>query len=74
MLKIKLARTGSKNHPTFRIVVAERRSKLTGAAVDLLGFYLPLEKKFNMDKEKYAKWVEKGAKPTPELESLLKSH
>ncbi len=74
MLKIKLARTGSKNHPTFRIVVAEKRSKLTGAAIDLLGFYLPLEKKFKIDKEKYSDWIKKGAQPTPELSKLIKSN
>lgn len=73
MLKIKLSRTGAKNLPKFRVVVLPDRSKLTGTHLDLLGYFLPLEKKFSLDQVKYAAWVKKGARPTPKVASLVRS-
>lgn len=74
MLKIRLTRRGKKHQPSYRIVVAEARSKRNGKYLDLLGFYHPLSQKnkFFLDKEKYQLWRQKGAIPTKTILQLLK--
>ncbi len=71
MLKIRLSRTGSKNHPSYRVVVAHDRSKLTGRPIDELGFYNPMEKRLLIDKQKTESWVAKGAHISPRVTKLL---
>ncbi len=45
MLMLKLKRIGKKHQPSFRIVVAEGRSKLGGPPVEDLGSYNAFTKK-----------------------------
>jgi len=73
VLKIKLSRTGKRNQPYYRIVVAEKRSKLTGQYIDLLGNYDPNDpnNKLTIDKKRYADWIAKGAKPTDTVRQLV---
>jgi small subunit ribosomal protein S16 len=77
-LKIKFSRTGRKNTPFFRIVVAEEHSRRDGTPVALLGRYNPREadnaKKLEVDDEKLKYWVSVGAKPTEKAKSILKTH
>ncbi|HUV47261.1 MAG TPA: 30S ribosomal protein S16 [Candidatus Bathyarchaeia archaeon] len=75
MLKIKLTRLGKKHQPSFRIIVAEARSKRDGQYIDLLGFYNPLDKPptIVIDKKKYHDWLTKGAKPTATVRRLYQS-
>jgi len=63
MLKIRLARTGKRGHPMYRIVVMEARSSRQGTVVDTIGIYNPSLKKDGLvlDKAKYDEWVKKGA-------------
>lgn len=72
MLKIKLSRTGKKNQPSYRIVIAEAKSKRDGKCVEVLGFYNPLTKpptiKFNQKRLKY--WLDCGAQPTKTVRAL----
>ena len=74
MLRIRLTRTGKRNQPRYRIVVKEKRSKLGGTYVDLLGFYDPTQnpKVIKIGKKKYAEWIEKGAQPTATVRSFVK--
>ncbi len=74
MLKIKLARTGKKNQPSFRIVVQEARSKVDGKNVEILGHYMPLSQPavVKIDKKRYQGWVNKGAQPTETVRQLYK--
>ena len=72
MVKIKLSRTGKKNEPHFRIVVAEAKSKLSGEYVENLGHYNPRSKQFVLNKESFDAWVKKGAQPTETVSSLVK--
>lgn len=74
MLKIKLQRIGKRNQPGYRIVVAEGRSKLTGAYIDLLGTYNPRTEPstITLDSEKYKQWLKKGAQPTDTVRLLAK--
>ena len=41
MLRIRLRRTGARNQPSYRIVVADSRKPRDGAFVDHLGHYNP---------------------------------
>lgn len=71
MLKIKLTRFGKKHEPHYRIVVAEDRSKATGAPAAILGHYHPISKSLTFDKELVTQWIKKGAQPTDKVRRLL---
>ena len=72
MLKIKLVRTGKKNQPSYRIIVAKRRSKVNGKYVAQLGYYNPLTKPttIKINQEAYQSWLNKGAQPTATVRKL----
>jgi len=74
MLAIRLARRGSKHRPFYRIVTIDKARATTSKYVELLGYYNPLpeEPEIRIDLEKYNKWVEKGAKPSQTVKSLVK--
>jgi small subunit ribosomal protein S16 len=74
MLKIKLQPTGKKHQRSYRIVVAEGKSKLSGKVLESIGTYSPheTENKITVDKEKYTEWQKKGAQPTETLKKLIK--
>jgi small subunit ribosomal protein S16 len=74
MLAIRFKRTGRKHQPSFRIVVAEKRSKRDGRAVEDIGFYNPISKEFNIKKERVDYWLKVGAKPTITVWNLLVKH
>lgn len=71
MLAIKLRRQGKKRQASFRVVVTEKRSKLTGKFVDDLGWLDPHAKKFELKKERVEYWLKVGAKPTASVHNLL---
>lgn len=73
MVKIKLTRTGKKNHPSYRIVVQEAREKRDGRSVETLGFYQPTRNpaRVELNKERYRFWVARGAVPTPTVSQLF---
>lgn len=71
MLKIKLVSKGKIHQRTFRVVVAEARSKVNGHFVEDLGFYTPQTKTTVIDEDKIAAWVKKGAQLTIGVEKLL---
>jgi len=71
MLAIKLKRVGKKKQASFRIVIAEKRSKMGGRFIDDLGFFNPHTDKFEIDKEKTSYWLKVGAQPTDSVFNLL---
>ena len=71
MLKIKLAPRGKIHQITYRIVIAQDRSKLNGPVIDDLGFYTPQTKTFEINKQKLADWQKKGAQLTYGVDRLL---
>lgn len=75
-LKIRLARSGSKNRPYYNIVVAENTSPRDGKFIEEVGFYNPLEKddskKVSVKKERTEFWLSKGAQPTDRVVLFLK--
>lgn len=75
-LKIRLARGGSKKRPFYRVVVADSRSPRDGRFIEKIGNYDPRlpkdsESRVNIDAEKAAAWIAKGAKPTDRVARFL---
>jgi len=75
VLKIRLSRTGRKNYPAYRIVLAEHSSAVKGKFIEILGHYLPIQnpKVLKYDEKRIKEWIAKGAKPSDTLASLLKN-
>ncbi|MCH7626187.1 MAG: 30S ribosomal protein S16 [Chloroflexi bacterium] len=75
MLRIRLRRTGSKNQPSYRVVVADSRAARDGAFVDHLGHYNPRTDPptIVIDEEKALKWLRQGAKPSEAVERMLRN-
>jgi len=71
MLKIKLLPRGKKHQRTFRIVVAEDRTKYNGNFIADLGFYTPQTKTLDLNKEELAKWIKNGAQVTLGVDKLV---
>jgi len=74
MVRIRLRRTGAKNNPTFRIVVADQKAPRDGAFIDTIGHYLPTRQPHvvEIDAAKAREWISKGAQPSDTAASLLK--
>ncbi|MGH9462215.1 MAG: 30S ribosomal protein S16 [Vicinamibacteria bacterium] len=74
MLTIRLARSGSKKRPQYRIVVSDRAKGRGGNIVENLGTYEPKGKEAsaNFDRERARYWISKGAHATDTIRSLLK--
>lgn len=75
MLKIRLRRTGARNQPSYRVVVADSRAARDGAFVDHLGHYNPRTEPptLSIDQEKAQKWIRQGAQPTESVKQLLRT-
>jgi small subunit ribosomal protein S16 len=71
MLAIKLQRIGKKHQPSYRLVVAESRSKMAAPPVEDLGSYSPFTKKMTIKKDRAAHWMKMGAQPTVTAHNLL---
>ena len=73
MLRIRLQRTGNKNNPTYRIVVADKRNAAKGKCNEIIGHYLPTREPtvFECDTERAAHWMALGAVPTDTMARLL---
>ncbi len=71
MLAIKLKRIGKKHQATFRVVVAEKRSKVDGRFVEDIGWWDPHADKFSVNRDAAKKWLGVGAKPTASIWNLL---
>ncbi len=71
MLKVKLFLRGKKNQKSFRIVIAEAKSKRDGKFIDDLGWWNPQIKKGEVDSKKLNSWIEKGAQITEGTKKVL---
>lgn len=73
MLRIRLRRTGSKNQPSYRIVVADSRKPRDGRFVEYLGHYNPRSDPPEMvvDTEKAQKWISQGAQPSDAVKRII---
>ena len=74
MVTIRLSKVGSKKRPFFRIVVVEGRTARDGSVVESVGLYDPRRKPqefFLLDRDRFAHWLSKGAKPSSTLKTLV---
>ncbi len=74
MVKIRLRRMGAKQHPFYRLVVADSRSPRDGRFIEHLGYYDPMTDpvKVKIDVDKVVRWLQQGAQPSEAARSLLK--
>ena len=73
MLKIRLSRAGKKDMPFFRVVLTENTAAAKHWYKEVLGFYNPLTKEFNIkDLEKIKKYLSNGVQFSPRVEKLIK--
>lgn len=72
MVKIRLSRTGVRNHPFYRIVAIEDKKGPKGQFLDIVGYYHPAKKILKLDKKILDKWTKVGAEMSPAVEKILK--
>lgn len=73
MLKIRLRRTGARNQPSYRVIVADSRAARDGAFIDHLGHYNPTTNPPTVvvDEDKALKWLRQGAQPSDAVRQIL---
>ena len=71
MLAIKLQRIGKKHQPSYRFVVAVKKSKMAAPPVEDLGSYNPSTKIAAIKNDRVAYWLKVGAQPTVTVHNLL---
>ena len=74
VVKIRLARPGSKKKPVYRIVVANSKSPCDGRFIEQVGLYDPTRSPtlIRFQAEKLAAWLKKGAQPTQTVAQLIR--
>lgn len=71
---IRFSRAGRKRAPHFRIVVTEKQKPAKSGEIDILGWYDPRTKKYELDMEKVRTRVEQGAQMSESFTKLLKNN
>lgn len=75
-VSIRLRREGAKNHPYYKVVVADKRSPRDGKFIEIIGHYDPKKPGHNsalkLDRAQY--WIERGAQPSDTVRSLIKKN
>lgn len=77
MLKIRLARGGSKKRPYYHIVIADAAAPRDGKFIEKVGAYNPMLPKdsqtsrVTLKVERIADWLKKGAQPTDRVARFL---
>jgi small subunit ribosomal protein S16 len=73
-VRIRLRRTGRKNAPSFRIVVADSTSPRDGRFIEIIGQYFPRQgdKAVQLNTERANHWLDVGALPSDTVRSLLR--
>ena len=74
MVKIRLRRMGSRNHPFYRVVVSDARNTPTASALEEIGHYDPRRQPavVEIDRERLESWVARGARLSPTVAKLLR--
>jgi small subunit ribosomal protein S16 len=72
MVKIRLARIGRKDLPTYRVVVSDSRKTPTSACIADLGYFDPVTEKSNINVEEAVNWLNKGAIASDSVKTIFK--
>ena len=74
MVAIRLRRTGKTKQPSYRVVIADKRSPRDGKFIEIIGYYNPVRQPKELvikgDRARY--WLSVGAQPTDAVVRLLK--
>ncbi len=72
---IRLMRAGAKKRPFYRMVAADSRRQRDGRFLEILGHYNPISQPYELmiHKAKVEAWIAKGAQPSEQAASLLRS-
>jgi len=73
MLKVKLSQVGKRNRRSYRIIIAEAKSKRDGKSIEKIGNYNPRAKdnKVQINKDRLDYWVKNGAQITEAVRKLI---
>lgn len=73
MLTIRLARTGARKQPHYRVVVIEKERARNGRPVEIVGTYNPRTEPASIElkRERIDHWVSKGAQLSDRVSKLL---
>ncbi|HVB99427.1 MAG TPA: 30S ribosomal protein S16 [Candidatus Dormibacteraeota bacterium] len=73
MLAIRLARTGKRKKPSYRIVVIEKTRPRDGRFVEILGTYSPQNEpaEIRLKEERVKYWLGIGAQPSETVRSFF---
>jgi small subunit ribosomal protein S16 len=72
-VRMRLMRMGKKKQPMYRVVVVDSRAPRDGRYIEQIGRYEPLHDPsiVEIDNERAADWLSKGASPSETVEKLL---
>ena len=74
MVAIRLRRTGKTKQPSYRVVIADKRSPRDGRFIEIIGYYNPVRQPKELvikgDRARY--WLSVCAQPTDAVVRLLK--
>jgi small subunit ribosomal protein S16 len=67
---------GAKKKPFYRVVVADSEARRDGRFLEIVGTYDPNQDpaRINFKMDRLNNWLEKGAKPTDTVASLIKTY
>jgi small subunit ribosomal protein S16 len=73
VLMIRLARTGARKQPHYRVVVIEKDRARNGRSVEVVGTYNPRTTPTSIDlkRDRIDYWVSKGAKMSERVSKLV---
>ena len=73
MLTIRLTRTGKKNSPSYRVVVADKKRAVKRKFIEIIGNYNPTlkPKEIVINKERALFWVGNGAQASDTVNNLM---
>lgn len=76
MVKVRLARHGSKKRPYYHIVAAYAEDKRDGRFIEQLGTYDPSKPMADarIDHERVDYWISVGAQPTRSTARVIREH
>lgn len=70
-VKIRLRRTGKRNQPSHRVVVADSRKARNGRFIETIGYLDSRNSSEKIDLERAEYWLSVGAQPSESVQQLL---
>ncbi|MFA7285139.1 MAG: 30S ribosomal protein S16 [Candidatus Absconditabacterales bacterium] len=70
MLIIRLARTGQKNLPFFRIVLTDHKKPVKSGYKEVLGWYNPIKHEYQLDVDQLKQYISHGTQLSERVAKL----